>query len=153
MYSYFKRWVDASTKFCILTVHILSATISVIIITSKLIIQRITYFVATKFQSALWSWTIFTIFRFSVCACATKNSTLLKFIYSEKVTKILRNLHLFLTRTQGLFWFLPNSNLATEMQANLWIDSRVLGISLIAYGKIEWCYVTIKRTSLKYKPF
>ena len=40
-----------------------------------------------------------------------------------------------------------------KMQPNLWIDSRVEGNSLIAYDKIEWCYVTIKRTSLKYKLF
>ena len=40
-----------------------------------------------------------------------------------------------------------------KMQPNLWIDSRVEGNSLIAYDKIEWCYVTIKRTSLKYNRF
>ena len=40
-----------------------------------------------------------------------------------------------------------------KMQPNLWIDSRVEGNSLIAYDEIEWCYVTIKRTSLKYKLF
>ena len=54
---------------------------------------------------------------------------------------------------QGLFWFFPNSNSATALQANLWIDSRVEGISLIENGKIEWFFVTIKKTSLKYKLF